>query len=45
MENEIELIIRKKAELDITDIFNWYEKQQEGLGESFLNELKYSYHL
>ena len=30
------LVIRKKAESQITDSFDWYEKQRGGLGENFL---------
>ena len=42
MESVTNLTIRKKAELDISDIYKWYEDQQYGLGESFLKELKTS---
>lgn len=33
------LIIRKDAEADIAEGFDWYETQQEGLGDAFLTEL------
>jgi len=33
------LIIRPHAEVDIAGAAQWYEKQQRGLGEEFLNEV------
>lgn len=33
------LIIKPQAEEDIQDIFNWYERKAEGLGEYFLEDL------
>ena len=33
------LLVKDKAEEDISEIFAWYEKQQKGLGVSFLDEL------
>lgn len=34
------LIIRPEAEADLTDAFNWHEKQLEGLGSDFLNSVE-----
>lgn len=33
------LIIKPQAEEDIQDIFDWYERKSEGLGEYFLEDL------
>ena len=33
------LILKPGAEEDIEHAYNWYEDQQEGLGEQFLSEL------
>lgn len=33
------LILKSGAEEDIEHAYNWYEDQQEGLGEQFLSEL------
>lgn len=30
------MIIRDKAELQLRDIYNWYEEQKKGLGYEFL---------
>jgi len=35
--------VRKKAEKDIEEAFNWYENQLEGLGEKYLSELERCY--
>ena len=32
-----DIIIRSKAETDLTDAFNWYEDQVSGLGIDYLN--------
>ncbi len=34
------LILRREAEEDIYQAFNWYESQHKGLGHSFLSELE-----
>ncbi len=34
------LIIRKEAELDIQNAYDWYESQQRFLGASFLSEVE-----
>ena len=30
------ILIEPEAELDLAEAFNWYDKQQPGLGEEFL---------
>lgn len=37
------LIIKHRVVLMISDAFNWYEEQLEGLGEAFLVQLELSY--
>jgi len=37
------LSIRKKAQKDIENAYNWYEDQLSGLGERFLQELEDCY--
>lgn len=37
------LIIQDKAILEIKDAFEWYEKQNEGLGFEFINEIESCY--
>lgn len=37
------LSIRKKAQKDIENAYNWYEDQISGLGERFLEELESCY--
>ena len=32
-----ELIIKEEAEIEILDAFNYYQNQQKGLGEKFIN--------
>ena len=32
-----ELLITRRAQLDLDEIFIWYEEQQPGLGDRFLN--------
>jgi toxin ParE1/3/4 len=34
--NEMRVIIRPEAELDIDDAYQWYESQRKGLGQNFL---------
>ena len=34
----MEVIVRKSAEKDIKEIYDWYEHQETGLGEDFLEE-------
>lgn len=36
MEYNVKLI--PSAELDVLDIFSWYESEQKGLGKRFINE-------
>jgi len=38
MADNIKLLIRHKAKLDIKDAHNWYESQREGLGDIFLKD-------
>jgi plasmid stabilization system protein ParE len=40
MKSNFELNISEEAELDIDEIFIWYEEQQENLGFKFINDLK-----
>jgi hypothetical protein len=40
MKSSFELNISEEAELDIDEIFVWYEEQQENLGYKFIVELK-----
>ena len=35
-----ELVLRKEAQLDLDEIFIWYEEQKIGLGFDFLNEFQ-----
>jgi len=35
-----DLIIRSKAEAELTDSFNWYENQVSGLGSDYLNTVE-----
>jgi plasmid stabilization system protein ParE len=37
------LYIRPEAEVDIEEAASWYEKQSEGLGYEFLNEVEKAY--
>ena len=34
--NEMRVIIRPEAELDIDDAYQWYESKRKGLGQNFL---------
>ena len=38
----IELVLRKEAQLDLDEIFIWYEEQKMGLGFDFLSEFEAS---
>jgi plasmid stabilization system protein ParE len=35
----VRLLVRPEAEADIGDAYAWYQSQQSGLGERFLDEL------
>ncbi len=35
-----ELILKEEADREITDGYLWYEQQQSGLGELFLEEVE-----
>jgi len=37
------LVIRKRATNDIKDAYQWYEEQQIGLGDLFIQEIRDSY--
>ena len=37
--------LREEADLDIADTASWYERQREGLGQEFLDELLHSFDL
>ncbi len=39
------LIIRKEAEHDIKDAYEWYEKQQLNLGKAFIAEIESRFEL
>ena len=39
------LIIKPLAEKDIEELYTWYNREQEGLGDDFLNELERSLEL
>jgi plasmid stabilization system protein ParE len=36
-EKEFKILIRKEAQVDLDEIFVWYEEQQQGLGLRFIN--------
>jgi hypothetical protein len=36
------LVIKPLAEKDITELYTWYNKEREGLGDNFLDELERS---
>lgn len=42
--SEYRLVSEPKADLDIEAAFEWYEKEQPGLGGEFLDELRTTYH-
>ena len=39
-----ELIIRPKAEAELSDAFSWYENQLSGLGSDYLNAIEAALH-
>lgn len=42
--SEYRLVSEPKADVDIEAAFEWYEKEQPGLGGEFLDELRATYH-
>ncbi len=38
------LLFHPDVSFEIKSSYDWYEKQANGLGEDFLNELEYGYH-
>ena len=34
------LILRKEAEKDIKEAYEWYEKQRQNLGKAFISEVE-----
>ena len=40
---EYRLVSEQQADLDIEAAFQWYEKEQSGLGLEFLDELRAAY--
>ena len=41
--SEYRLVSEPQADLDIEAVFDWYEKEQPGLGVEFLDELRAAY--
>lgn len=41
---EYRLLAEPRADLDAAATFDWYETEQAGLGEEFLDELRATYH-
>ena len=41
---EYRLVAEPPADLDVEAAFDWYEKEQPGLGLEFLDELRAVYH-
>ena len=37
------LVAQPRADLDVAATFEWYEKEQAGLGQEFLAELRAAY--
>ncbi len=35
-----EIVLRKEAQIDVDEIFIWYEEQKVGLGIKFINEFE-----
>ncbi len=35
-----EIVLRKEAQIDVDEIFIWYEEQRIGLGVEFINEFE-----
>ncbi len=40
---EYRLVAQPQADLDVAAVFDWYEKEQAGLGREFLDELRATY--
>lgn len=40
---EYRLLAEPRADLDVAATFDWYETEQAGLGEEFLDELRATY--
>lgn len=40
---EYRLVAEPRADLDVATTFDWYEKEQAGLGQEFLDELRATY--
>ena len=40
---EHRLVAEPRADLDVAATFNWYENEESGLGQEFLNELRAIY--
>ena len=40
---EYRLVAEPRADLDVAATFDWYEKEQAGLGQDFLDELRATY--
>ena len=40
---EYRLVAEPRADLDVAATFDWYEKEQAGLGREFLDELRATY--
>ena len=40
---EYRLVVEPRADLDVAATFDWYEKEQAGLGQEFLDELRATY--
>ncbi len=39
-----EIVLRSKAQIDLDEIFVWYEGQKTDLGYDFINEFEYALH-
>ena len=42
MKQKFNIQIENRAKIEITDAFDWYEEQKEGLGETFLKAFEKS---
>jgi hypothetical protein len=40
---EYRLVAQPRVDLDVAATFDWYEKEQAGLGQEFLGELRATY--
>ena len=40
MVNEFEIVLRREAQIELDEIFIWYEEQKAGLGFEFLKEFE-----